>query len=306
QADTVMGGLQPEVVIAAGESQSGFRMASYLNAFAPMHDVYNGYLVHSRGSRAANLYCATNCADPGDPSDVKTPQVVRIREDLTRPVLNFVTETDVVGTALGYRRAEQPDSDVFRNWEVTGTAHGDAYSLGINDGEKGDGQADIELFEAQFGAPTSVYMGIIECSEPINAGPHTYVLRAAIRALDSWIRTGIAPASTPKLQNNADITGYEVDANGVALGGIRTPYVDVPMAVLSGIGQDGGGFCGLFGTTTSFTADQLDALYPTADDFIAKWNEATDAAVASGAILEIDADAIKAAGAEYGAMRAGM
>jgi len=306
QADTVLGGLQPEVVIAAGESQSGFRMASYLNAFAPMHDVYNGYLVHSRGSRAANLYCATNCADPGDPSDVKTPQVVRIREDLTRPVLNFVTETDVVGTALGYRRAEQPDSDVFRNWEVAGTAHGDAYSLGINDSEKGDGQSDIELFEAQFGAPTSVYMGIIECSEPINAGPHTYVLRAAIRALDSWIRTGIAPASTPKLQNNADITGYEVDVNGVALGGIRTPYVDVPMAVLSGIGQDGGGFCGLFGTTTSFTADQLDVLYPTADDFVAKWNEATDAAVASGAILEIDADAIKAAGAEYGAMRAGM
>ena len=306
QADTILGGLQPEVVIAAGESQSGFRMASYLNAFAPMHDVYNGYLVHSRGSRAANLYCATNCAEPSDPSDVTTPTVVRIREDLTRPVLNFVTETDVVGDRLGYRRAEQPDTDVFRNWEVAGTAHGDAYSLGINDGEKGDGQADIELFEAQFGAPTSVYMGIIECSEPINAGPHTYVLRAAIRALDSWIRTGVVPASTPKLQNNADITGYEVDANGVALGGIRTPYVDVPMAVLSGIGQDGGGFCGLFGTTTSFTADQLDALYPTADDFIAKWNEATDAAVASGAILEIDADAIKAAGANYGAMRAGM
>jgi len=306
QADTILGGLQPEVVIAAGESQSGFRMASYLNAFAPMHDVYNGYLVHSRGARAANLYCATNCADPGDPSDVKTPQIVRIREDLTRPVLNFVTETDVVGTSLGYRRAEQPDTEVFRNWEVAGTAHGDAYSLGINDGERGDGQADIKLFEAQFGAPTSVYMGIIECSKPINAGPHTYVLRAAIRALDTWIRTGVAPASMPKLQNNAEITGYEVDGNGVALGGIRTPYVDVPMAVLSGIGQEGGGFCGLFGTTTSLTADQLDALYPTADDFIAKWAEATDAAVASGVILAIDADAIKSAGANYGAMRAKM
>ena len=307
QADTILGGLQPEVVIAAGESQSAFRMASYLNAFAPMHDVYNGYLVHSRGARAANLYCATNCADPGDPSDVKTPQIVRIREDLTRPVLNFVTETDVVGTALGYRRAEQPDTEVFRNWEVAGTAHGDAYSLGINDGEKGDGQADVDLFEAQFGAPTSVYMGIIECSKPINAGPHTYVLRAAIRALDGWIRTGVAPASMPKLQNNADITGYEVDGNGVALGGIRTPYVDVPLAVLSGYGQEGGGgFCGLFGTTTSLTADQLDALYPTADDFIAKWNAATDAAVASGAILEIDAEAIKTAGANYGAMRASM
>ena len=305
QADTILGGLQPEVVIAVGESQSGFRMASYLNGFAPMHDVYNGYLVHSRGSRAANIYCATNCVDPVDPSDVATPAVVRIREDLTRPVLNFVTETDVVGDRLGYRRAEQPDTDVFRNWEVAGTAHGDAYSLGINDGEKGDGAADEELFAAQFGAPTSVYMGIIECSLPINAGPHTYVLRSAIRSLDSWIRTGVAPASMPKLQNNADITGYETDANGVALGGIRTPYVDVPLAVLSGLGQDGGGFCGLFGTTLSLSAEQLDALYPTAEDFLAKWNESTDAAVASGAILAIDGEAIKAAAAaRYEAIRA--
>ena len=305
QADTILGGLQPEVVIAVGESQSGFRMASYLNGFAPMHDVYNGYLVHSRGSRAANIYCATNCVDPVDPSDVATPTVVRIREDLTRPVLNFVTETDVVGDRLGYRRAEQPDTDVFRNWEVAGTAHGDAYSLGINDGEKGDGAADEELFAAQFDAPTSVYSGIIECSLPINAGPHTYVLRSAIRSLDSWIRTGVAPASMPKLQNNADITGYETDANGVALGGIRTPYVDVPLAVLSGLGQDGGGFCGLFGTTLSLSAEQLDALYPTAEDFLAKWNESTDAAVASGAILAIDGEAIKAAAAaQYEAIRA--
>ena len=305
QADTILGGLQPEVVIAVGESQSAFRMASYLNGFAPMHDVYNGYLVHSRGSRAANINCAMNCVDPVDPSDVPTPAVVRIRTDLTRPVLNFVTETDVVGDRLGYRRAEQPDSDVYRSWEVTGTAHGDAYSLGINDGEKGDGAADEELFVAQFGAPTSVYSGIIECTKPINAGPHTYVLRSAIRSLDSWIRTGEAPASMPKLQNNADITGYETDANGVALGGIRTPYVDVPLAVLSGLGQDGGGFCGLFGTTLSLSAEQLDALYPTAEDFLAKWNESTDAAVASGAILAIDGDAIKAAAAaRYEAIRA--
>ena len=77
-----------------------------------------------------------------------------------------------------------------------------------------------------------------------------------------------------------------------------------PLAVLSGYGQDGGsGFCGLFGTTLTFSAEQLDALYPTADDFLTKWNEATDAAVASGAILEIDAEAIKAAATQYEAMR---
>ena len=301
QAATILGGLEPVQVIAAGESQSAFRMTTYLNAVAPLHDVYNGYLVHSRGARAANLFCAVACADPADPSDVKGPLVARIRTDLTRPVLNFSSETDVVGTNLGYRKAEQPDTEVFRSWEVTGTAHGDAYSLGIGDSDTGTGNGDLGLFEAQFGAPSSVYMGIIECGLPINAGPHTYVLRSALRSLDEWVRTGVAPASMPKLENNADLTGYNLDANGNALGGIRTPFVDVPLAALSGIGQEGGSFCGLFGTTRSLTADELAALYPTAEDFVAKWNAATDAAVESGAILAVDAEQIKAAGATYAA-----
>ena len=301
QADTILGGLEPTTVIGMGESQSAFRMTSYLNAVAPTHDVYSGYLVHSRGMRGANLYCATNCADPGDPSDVKGPAVALIRTDLKRPVLNFSAETDVVGTNLGYRKAEQPDTDFFRGWEVTGTAHGDAYSLGIGDSDTGSGNGDQGLFDAQFGAPSSIYMGIIECGLPINAGPHTYVLRSAIHSLDQWVRTGTPPVSMPKLDNKADLTGFNLDAQGNALGGIRTPYVDVPLAALSGIGQEGGSFCGLFGTTRSFTADELTALYPTAEDFIAKWNAATDAAVESGAILAVDAEHIKAAGASYAA-----
>jgi hypothetical protein len=299
QADTILGGLEPTTVIGMGESQSAFRMTSYLNAVAPTHDVYSGYLVHSRGMRGANLYCATNCADPGDASDVKGPGVALIRTDLPRPVLNFSAETDVVGTNLGYRKAEQPDTDFFRGWEVAGTAHGDAYSLGIGDSDTGSGNGDQGLFDAQFGAPSSVYMGIIECGLPINAGPHTYVLRSAIHSLNQWVRTGTPPASMPKLDNKADLTGFNLDAQGNALGGIRTPFVDVPLAALSGIGQEGGSFCGLFGTTRSFTADELAALYPTAEDFIAKWNAATDAAVESGAILAVDAEHIKAAGASY-------
>jgi hypothetical protein len=103
----------------------------------------------------------------------------------------------------------------------------------------------------------------------------------------------------PRLENNADLTGFNLDAQGNALGGIRTPYVDVPLAALSGLGQEGGSFCGLFGTTRSFTAEELAALYPTADDFITKWNAATDAAVESGAILAVDAEHIKTAGASY-------
>lgn len=291
ESSILFGDLVPERVIAAGESQSAFRLTSYINALAPLHDVFSGYLVHSRGSRGANLSTEPRPAVPG-------PQSARIRA-IERPVLVFSAETDVVGEGLGYRRAEQPETDFFRSWEVAGTAHADAYSLGISETDVGDGGGDDALFTAMLGAPTAVYFGIVTCEKPINAGPHTYVLRAAVRALDEWIRTGAAPEPTPKLVNLDDLTGYELDDNGNALGGIRTPHVDVPVAALSGLGQSGGSFCGLFGTTTSYSEDRLAQLYTDGADFRAKWDAAVDLAVSSGAILPEDADAVKASADGY-------
>lgn len=290
-AATVLDGLVPERVIALGESQSAFRMTTYINALAKKHDVYSGYFVHSRGSRAAQLSTAPR-------PDIAGPDPAFIRTDLKRPVLNFSSETDLVGDRLGYRRAEQDDSKWFRSWDVVGTAHADAYSLGIGDTDDGSGAADTKLFAALLDAPSSVYFGVINCERPINAGAHTYVLRSALRSLDTWVRTGTPPAEMPRMKVAADGNDYERDDDGIALGGIRTPQVDVPLSTLSGLGQSGESFCGLFGTTTRFTADVLTQLYPTMDDFVSKWNAATDAAVKSGALLEDDAARIKEAAAQ--------
>lgn len=290
-ASTVLNGLIPERVIALGESQSAFRMTTYINALAKKHDVYSGYFVHSRGSRAAQLSTAPR-------PEISGPDPAFIRTDLKRPVLNFSSETDLVGDRLGYHRAEQDDTTWFRSWDVVGTAHADAYSLGIGDTDDGSGTADSKLFAALLDAPSSVYFGVITCERPINAGAHTYVLRSALRSLDTWIRTGTPPAEMPRMKVNAEVSDYERDDYGIARGGIRTPHVDVPLSTLSGLGQSGETFCGLFGTTTRFTADVLTSLYPTTDDFVAKWNAATDAAVESGVFLEEDAAKIKEAAAQ--------
>ena len=103
----------------------------------------------------------------------------------------------------------------------------------------------------------------------------------------------------PKLETNADLSAFLMDTTGNVLGGIRTPFVDVPLAKLSGSGQEADGFCGLFGTTLGLTPDELQALYPTTQDFVAKWNAATDAAVAAGVILAVDAENIKAAAENF-------
>ena len=152
----------------------------------------------------------------------------------------------------------------------------------------GPGSADTELFAAMSNPPNSIYGGIITCDLPINAGPHTYVLRAAIAALQKWVSDEIYPPRMPPIEID-DAGVIVVDAVGNALGGIRTPHLDVPIAALSGIGQSGESFCRLFGTTKPFDAAMLTAAYTDHDAFVAKWDGALDAAVEAGAILEADA-----------------
>ena len=276
--DLMLGGLQPERVIAIGESQSAFRLTTYVNAIGPKTDVWDGYLIHSRGNAGAALNV-----------DVKMPADQRIRTDLNVPVLQFQAETDMLGRGLNSIGARQPDTDLIRTWEVAGTAHADAYNLGIGDTDNGDGVGDAALFQAMLTPPASVYGGLLACTTPINTGPHTYVLRSALNSLDNWIRTGEAPESRPTLDINNG--AFMLDAKGNVTGGIRTPHVDVPVAILSGLGQTGSAFCGLFGTTVAPppAAFASWALPNGRAAFDAAWIASLDDAVAKGNILEADA-----------------
>ncbi|MDH3754878.1 MAG: alpha/beta hydrolase domain-containing protein, partial [Acidimicrobiia bacterium] len=78
-----LGGVPADHVIALGESQSAGRLTAYINAVHPIADIYDGFLVHSRGGGAAPIDSATSQSE-----------IVRYRTDLTDPILWFQTETD--------------------------------------------------------------------------------------------------------------------------------------------------------------------------------------------------------------------
>ena len=181
------------------------------------------------------------------------PSPTRLRTDLDVPVLVFETETDL---AAGFANARQPDTHRLRTWEVAGTAHYDSYGLGVGFGDPGDGRAAPAMLDALL-HPTG---GLLACATPINSGPQHWVLQAAFSALDTWVRGGRPPAhARPLVTRSLTPVTFAVDAHGNVQGGVRSPQVDAPLAVLSGLGQSGGGFCGLFGTTVPFTAAQLAA-----------------------------------------------
>ena len=70
-------------------------------------------------------------------------------------------------------------------------------------------------------------------------------------------------------QNDIELA-VVLDDDGNAVGGVRTPFVDVPVATLAGVGNTPG-FCSLFGTTVPFTQAKLSSLYKSHSAFVAKW-----------------------------------
>jgi hypothetical protein len=249
-----LGDLRITHVIAAGESQSAFRLVSYVNGIQPLHGLYDGFLIHSRGDGAAPISEAPQSA-------INAPTPALIRTDLAIPVLTFQTETDM--NFLGYFNARQPDTDRFRLWEVAGTAHADTYTTTVGPTDLGD-SPDV----ANVLITTEPVPGLISCAQPINSGPQHWVLKAAIHALNRWVRTGRPPAIAPRLDVTAPPITIQRDEHGNALGGIRSPWVDAPVASHSGSGQTGSLLCLLFGTTYALDGPTLDALYPSHRDYV--------------------------------------
>lgn len=300
-----LGALTPRVrhLLAAGESQSAGRMVTYVNAVHPLVNVYDGFFIHSRSGGAPPL-----AQDAENKPTVPVPVPARIRNDLTVPVIQVQAETDVPG----FIGARQPDTDRLRTWELTGTAHGDRYML------TGGGTRTLSMTCRDADPKLNV---------PINDGPMTYPMRAALRHLQGWVTGGAPPPSAvPLVLANAPASERPLlrrdPTTGIAVGGVRTPHVDVPVRTLSGIREPeaGGGFCRLFGKTDEWNGDAdpwdgaaidpsptpepvLSKLYPSKSAYLSKFTDALKKAVAAGFVLGDDTAEITAAATRETAVR---
>jgi hypothetical protein len=81
---------------------------------------------------------------------------------------------------------------------------------------------------------------------------------------------------------------YQLDANGNAIGGVRTPQVDAPIAALGSQGNSGG-FCFLFGSTVPNSAAHVASLYKPHGQFVSAWAQAAQRDRADGFLLPTDA-----------------
>ena len=254
-------------MIGDGESQSAFRMVTYVNAIQPQTGLFDGFFVHSRFASGAAL-------TEGDGSTVPNPSF--IRTDGNAPILVLESETDVPR----HLAARQPDSARYRLWEVAGTAHFDEDGLHALTGIPKEEMA------------TTPPLG---CAQRINSAPQRYIVDTAIHDLARWAGGGPPPPKAPPIAITEGPTPtIERDEHGNARGGIRLPQLEAPIATLSGEPGGGPGWCSLFGSTTAFDAARLSSLYPTHQDYVKAFSKAADKAQRDGFLLPADAKEAKA------------
>ncbi|HEX3332865.1 MAG TPA: alpha/beta hydrolase domain-containing protein, partial [Acidimicrobiales bacterium] len=137
---------------------------------------------------------------------------------------------------------------------------------------------------------------------PVNAGPQQhYVAQAAVAHLERWARGGAPPPASPRLAADDDLSGFALDERGNVLGGIRTPWVDVPVAVLSGLGQVGEVFAALLGRTVPFDEATLAALYQGGvTEYLERFEASLDDTIEAGFLLPEDrAEILEVAAASF-------
>jgi hypothetical protein len=312
-----LGTLTPLVrrVLAAGESQSAFRMFTYYNAIQPVAQVFDGFFIHSAGSGAALSQSFAGGDILGLPSipppagvpatpDIAVPATAFIRGDLPQPVQFVNTETDVTVLGAGFSVHNQPDSGTFRMWELAGTTHADSYLLEF----AGADAAKSGLAVPPFGCG----------NPPLNNGPETFGVRAALHALNAW--TGlfrVPPPIGPRFSTTtvtSPVPEVLIDRNsatGNAIGAIQLPPVAVPIETLTGIRPPAAvaanQSCILFGAASPwdggadpwdgvagldpapFPAPSLAQLYGTKQRYVDQFTAATLNSIAQGFVLWNDA-----------------
>ena len=260
--------MQPQRLIAAGESQSAFALVTYYNGVQPLTHAFDGFFVHSRGAVGLPLVA------PGKYADIAgaisgTPTI--FRTDQTR---------------AGDRH---PDRDRRRRASSTRTRRASPTTTASACGRSPARRT-----------PTRTSLGReredIHCGVPINNGDHAHrgQGRATARST-TWLDDGHGAGHRAAHRRDAGrAPTIKRNADGIALGGIRTPPVDVPVATLSGApGPIASTICLLLGSTQAVHRGAARAALPVARRVPAAVHDAdADATIKAGFALADDRAAL--------------
>lgn len=282
---TMLPGFRKPRLFSTGASQSGILQRTFMNVFHKRvrtpegGPVYDGYLAEVGPALMRLSQCSEDVL-PEDPR-TRTPAI-------DAAVFNLYSEGEMW---LGHR-TRQPDVIRARTghvtYEIAGAAHGGGLPSIAS-------AAPISLPPVTAAQMTAALAAAGRRAGPATPGtakpnqfPRGYLTAAALRNLEDWVNLGRRPPPGGRIV----MRGSEVarDADGNALGGVRSVWIDVPTAsYLGGIGNTGA--TATAGLMTPFTPERLKALYPTGRDYAEKVAASVHKSVLDRWILPEEAEA---------------
>jgi hypothetical protein len=260
-----LAGLEVRHLIACGASQSAARLATYINAIHDAANPYDAFL----SVVYPNTPCALNHASaPRELPQTSGPNIFDLlgfyefllRDDREVPIIVVNSESEASECDPNF----QVDTDFIRWWEIAGTGHMGAFA----------GPLELEEIASLVGGTT------------VSFAP---AVRGGLCALHRWLEGGEAPTPQPRLVKEGEPPRFPRDANGNAIGGIRWPELEAPVATHAAerLGDDGTNV--LRGKSTPFSQKRVRNLYPDFLTWLERYRSAVDRLVDSGVILPEDA-----------------
>lgn len=256
-------------VIATGATAGD--LSAYIAGFHPMHrtsnnePIYDGFLMYMTGA-PGGVNQETNKNSETDPRNLYYSEV---------PFIHVLTTGDMLGGGFHPDWAfmqRRPDADETAKklvrYEIAGCGVRSGY-----DKHRCVCQEDVEKSNTPW-------------KESVNylyEYPVRYILRAANECLIKWIEDGITPPHSPLLETTGSYPDAEYirDVAGNTCGGIRLPYVDVPLYRFN---EEGG--------AERLSADTIKVLYHSKEEYLEKVIDSCFKAVEGRWLLPEDAKKI--------------
>jgi len=297
-AQNPLKGFPVKRLFLTGYSQTGGYVVTYANFIRPLpgaltdnkKPIYDGYLI---GDGDGILIPLSQCSAPVKPGDKRF--VIKPRGE---PVISVVSQILWTGAGADRKDSDSP-KDRYRRYEIAGASHINRRAISL-------WPKPENLVKAGITAPPP------SCKEFATYGitdfPLEYFMSAAFANLDAWVKSNIAPPVAVRLKMNPAHGSWEptwpptpppleLDKHGNAIGGVRSPNLDVPVATYYAFSTpvDGASalFCSLVGYKVPLKKDVISELYPTHESYVKKVTSKVDILVKARLLTKSDGQKIK-------------
>lgn len=208
------------------------------------------FMTQEDGNPAYQMEDGSSLIDAMYVWDTNGPTQEELDASYDVPVIILATQSEWDDGTRTFPADSDAEGEQYRLYQVAGMPHLESR----------------EMYEA----------GWQECTLPIDSFMYNAMIFQGMDFMYNWLANGEAPPMADRIEfeGDAEDSAIVTDEFGNAVGGVRSPQVEVPWETFS-TPNDGNFVCTLMGTSEPLPDDQLAELYSSPGDYAKQLTDAT-------------------------------